>query len=250
MMPFVLLALALAIRLVPSTVRPGRDAADVTPAAAAPPTAGSPSARQTRGSPWRALLGGLGSAVAVLLVAPPAWVIALVAGVLGAVGVHFAARHARADQRGQTRSLVLALHLWAAALAAGTPPVTALRAVISVVEPAGSGGALAALARAAAELHLGADPARIWGELGEASALGPIPAAAARSAVSGVELAAVIEEQVQALTRADIAAAQARSARGAVAMAGPLGLCFLPAFVCLGLVPVVIALLGSLDLGR
>jgi hypothetical protein len=33
-------------------------------------------------------------------------------------------------------------------------------------------------------------------------------------------------------------------------IAGPLGLCFLPAFVCLGVVPVIAGLAGSLGLSR
>ena len=36
-----------------------------------------------------------------------------------------------------------------------------------------------------------------------------------------------------------------RSERAGVAISGPLGLCFLPAFVCLGIVPVVIGLAGG-----
>jgi hypothetical protein len=40
--------------------------------------------------------------------------------------------------------------------------------------------------------------------------------------------------------------AAATAERAAVLIAGPLGLCFLPAFVCLGIVPVVAALAGDL----
>jgi pilus assembly protein TadC len=38
------------------------------------------------------------------------------------------------------------------------------------------------------------------------------------------------------------AVATARAERAAVMVAGPLGLCFLPAFVCLGVLPVVVGL--------
>ncbi len=44
-------------------------------------------------------------------------------------------------------------------------------------------------------------------------------------------------------TAQDNAAAAAE--RAGVAISGPLGLCFLPAFVCLGIVPVVIGLAGN-----
>ena len=40
-------------------------------------------------------------------------------------------------------------------------------------------------------------------------------------------------------------AAAAAAERAAVLIAGPLGLCFLPAFVCLGIVPVVAGLAGD-----
>jgi hypothetical protein len=39
--------------------------------------------------------------------------------------------------------------------------------------------------------------------------------------------------------------AQARAQRAGVLVAGPLGLCFLPAFLVLGIAPVVIGLAGE-----
>jgi pilus assembly protein TadC len=69
---------------------------------------------------------------------------------------------------------------------------------------------------------------------------------ARRSSTSGVALA----EAVAALAtqcRQDAAhVAAATAERAAVLIAGPLGLCFLPAFVCLGIVPVVAGLAGGL----
>ncbi len=41
------------------------------------------------------------------------------------------------------------------------------------------------------------------------------------------------------------AASGAAAERAGVLIAGPLGLCFLPAFVCLGIVPVVAGLAGD-----
>jgi hypothetical protein len=41
-------------------------------------------------------------------------------------------------------------------------------------------------------------------------------------------------------------AARAAAERAAVLIAGPLGLCYLPAFLCLGIVPVVAGLAGEL----
>ena len=74
--------------------------------------------------------------------------------------------------------------------------------------------------------------------------------AARRSAAAGTDLAEALREQARVLRRAEVAQAHRRAARGEVLMAGPLGLCFLPAFICLGLAPVVIALLGTLTIWR
>jgi pilus assembly protein TadC len=67
---------------------------------------------------------------------------------------------------------------------------------------------------------------------------------ARRSASSGAALAEGVAE-LAAQSRHDAAdAATATAARALVLIAGPLGLCFLPAFVCLGIVPVVAGLAG------
>lgn len=112
------------------------------------------------------------------------------------------------------------------------------------------------LSRAADLLALGADPSVAW------SAPPGLPARsvdahaeallrlARRSASSGAALAAGVVE-LAAQARHDAAhAATAAAERAGVLIAGPLGLCFLPAFVCLGLVPVVAGLAGKvLDSG-
>ncbi len=52
--------------------------------------------------------------------------------------------------------------------------------------------------------------------------------------------------ELAAQSRHDAAdAAGAAAERAAVLIAGPLGLCYLPAFVCLGIVPVVAGLAGD-----
>jgi hypothetical protein len=199
----------------------------------------------------RGFIGGLASAAAVLLVQPDAVVVAGLLGAGAGLAIRWAARRSGPRRTGRSLGLTLCLHLWAAALAAGSAPAAGLRVALAAVEPLTTDDPdVALLGTAAAQLHLGADPLRVWRELGDNTGLGPIPAAAARSAVGGAELATVVDDHVRALDRADLATAQARAARGAVAMAGPLGLCFLPAFICLGLVPVVIALLATIDIGR
>lgn len=103
------------------------------------------------------------------------------------------------------------------------------------------------LNRAADLLALGADPASAWSNSGvqldnHAEALLRL---ARRSASSGAALAQGVAE-LAAQTRHDAAdAAGAAAERASVLIAGPLGICYLPAFVCLGIVPVVAGLAGD-----
>lgn len=104
------------------------------------------------------------------------------------------------------------------------------------------------LRRAADLLRLGADPALAWQssdeELGDGVAA--LTRLARRSAASGSALAAGVaelaEQERQVVTHTAAAAAE----RAGVLIAAPLGLCFLPAFVCLGVVPVVAGLAGDM----
>ncbi len=107
------------------------------------------------------------------------------------------------------------------------------------------------LRRAADLLTLGADPATAWTTLPEVSASSidaqteALLRLARRSASSGAALADGVAE-LAAQSRHDAEhAADATAERAAVLIAGPLGLCFLPAFVCLGIAPVVAGLAGE-----
>jgi pilus assembly protein TadC len=103
------------------------------------------------------------------------------------------------------------------------------------------------LNRAADLLVLGADPATAWSNPGlpldnHAEALLRL---ARRSASSGTALAHGLA-QLATQSRHDAAdVAGAAAQRASVLIAGPLGLCYLPAFLCLGIVPVVARLAGD-----
>ncbi|MGH3961230.1 type II secretion system F family protein [Mycobacterium sp.] len=108
------------------------------------------------------------------------------------------------------------------------------------------------LRRAADLLALGADPAVAWSVPPDlpVGVLDPQTDAllrlARRSAASGAALADGVAG-LAAQCRQDVAhTAAAAAERAGVLVAGPLGLCFLPAFVCLGIVPVVVGLAGDL----
>lgn len=68
---------------------------------------------------------------------------------------------------------------------------------------------------------------------------------ARRSAASGTALAQGVAELAAQSRHNATDAAAAAAERASVLIAGPLGLCYLPAFVCLGIVPVVAGLAGD-----
>ncbi|TWP51418.1 type II secretion system F family protein [Lentzea tibetensis] len=121
--------------------------------------------------------------------------------------------------------------LLAACLRAGLPVPTAIRAT---GDPA--------LTRVAELLALGADPAQAWASAAENPDTEPLAVAARRTARSGTALAGAVTE-LACRVRADARdESEARAQRAAVLVAGPLALCFLPAFVCVGVLPVVLGL--------
>lgn len=131
--------------------------------------------------------------------------------------------------------LPLAVDLLAACLRAGRPPGDAIGLVGDAL-----GGPLAELlAKARHRLDLGADPIDAWGVLLEESACAPLARAVQRALRSGAPLARTLDHLADDLRQdrrwtAD-ELARAVETRSVV----PLGLCFLPAFVLIGVVPII-----------
>ncbi|OBG85530.1 pilus assembly protein TadC [Mycobacterium sp. NS-7484] len=135
--------------------------------------------------------------------------------------------------------------LLAACLSAGMAVSTAAAAATASAPPT----LAPVLHRAAELLALGADPERAWAPSNDTSPrdsnVEALLRLARRSAASGSALADGVAE-LAAQSRHDAAtAADAVAERAAVLVAGPLGLCYLPAFVCLGVIPVVAGLAGD-----
>ena len=102
------------------------------------------------------------------------------------------------------------------------------------------------LRRAGDLLALGADPDTAW-QVGDTDdSCAALARLARRSAASGSALAAAVAELAEQERHRVSHAAAAAAERAGVLIAGPLGLCFLPAFVCLGIVPVVAGLAGEI----
>ncbi|HJQ44432.1 MAG TPA: type II secretion system F family protein [Jatrophihabitantaceae bacterium] len=138
----------------------------------------------------------------------------------------------------QPDALPVTLDLVAVALRTGLPLPAAMRLAVHGTDDDAARG----LDRVAALLQLGAGPAEAWSAADGHPELVPVARIARRSSTSGVRLAAAFEELAVELRRDHAAAAEARAARAGVWAIAPLGLCFLPAFVCLGVVPVVVGI--------
>ncbi|GHG60705.1 hypothetical protein GCM10018779_28220 [Streptomyces griseocarneus] len=170
-----------------------------------------------------------------------------VAGLAAAYGIWWWRR--RADRAGDEVSaeevgpqLPLAADLLAACLAAGAGPREAAEAV---------GGSLGGpvgerLAQAAAEVRLGGEPGVAWGRLGGLPGARATARCLERAQATGVPAVEPMSRLAAQLRAAQARAAGIRARRAGVLATAPLGLCFLPAFLTVGVVPVVIGLAGGL----
>jgi hypothetical protein len=128
--------------------------------------------------------------------------------------------------------------LLAACLSAGLPVATAVRAVVPALPPEAG----AVLRRVGDLLALGSDQVTAWAPALEHPATAPLARGARRTARSGAALAGFATDlAVRVRAEADDRA-EAVAQRAGVLVAAPLAACFLPAFLCLGVVPVVLGL--------
>ncbi|WP_409073076.1 type II secretion system F family protein [Micromonospora chalcea] len=141
----------------------------------------------------------------------------------------------------ETADLPLAADLLAAALRAGAPVD---RSALAVAEALG--GPLAdRLGRVGRTLGLGGTATEAWAHLSCVAGAEPVVAAAVRSSNSGAALARALTRLADDLRAERSTAAEAAARRAGVLIVLPLGLCFLPAFILAGLVPVIVAVLGD-----
>nr|WP_231640826.1 type II secretion system F family protein [Nocardiopsis sp. NRRL B-16309] len=161
----------------------------------------------------------------------------------GCTALWLRTRHdrARPDRLPVTEDLPVVIGLLAAGVRAGATVQTCLPPVARAV-----GGRLGGELSAVAErLRLGADPEQAW----RRSNL-PVPLAAvgrdlARATDTGAPVADLLDRHVTDLRRVLRARATARVERLGVLVVAPLGLCFLPAFVLIGIVPMAADLLAQ-----
>ena len=205
-----------------------------------------PAAAPIRSRRWWAspVTGALvAGATAVQLISPPGGLV--LAGVAAIAAYRWIDRSESAVDRRRreeiARDLPLAADLLVACLAAGKAPGPALATVAAAVR-----GPLAReLRTAVAQLDLGADPLAVWQQLGQDPILGPIGRSFARASRSGSSVTTALSRCANDLRRRRLSAAQAQARSVGVRAAGPLGLCFLPAFVLVGIVPTVVGLFAE-----
>ncbi|MGY0060322.1 type II secretion system F family protein [Streptomyces sp. LZ34] len=222
-----------------------------------------PEAHQERRRPglrerWRAdgaadAIRGWASAAGALLAG-----LVLVGGPLGCVlglaagyGARRWQRHRQATCGGRSgkhakdgvaRQLPLAADLLTACLEAGAGPRKAAEAVgRSLGGPVGE-----RLAQAAAELRLGGEPAAAWGRMGALPGAHGLARALERAGTTGAPAVGPVSRLA-----ADCRAEQGRQAdkrveRASVLATAPLGACYLPAFLLIGVAPVMLGLAGAL----
>jgi pilus assembly protein TadC len=162
-------------------------------------------------------------------------------------GAHLRGKATRPRRGPDPLAVASSLDVLAVCLEAGMAVSTAAAATAPSAPPRLAG----VLRRAADLLALGADPAVAWSVAPDPTTE-PVDAQidvllrlARRSASSGAALARGVAELADQCRHEAAHAATAAAERAGVLIAGPLGLCFLPAFVCLGIVPVVAGLAGD-----
>ena len=189
------------------------------------------------------LLLFLGSAIAIG--GPVGVVMGLLLGALArALIPRFESAAVRRDRLARERQLPLFIDLVAGCLSAGIATDDALLAAAKAVgEPL-----YAIVQTAVTSVRWGADPVATWRSVEAIDGLHEVAGALIRSVESGAPLAELLPQLAKDARDARRTRVEARTRTAGVRLMAPLGLMFLPAFVLLGVVPVV-ASWASLLLG-
>lgn len=189
------------------------------------------------------VVAGMGAGLLSFLLLPG------IGGVLALVGLPFLAMvagghlvlaprevHAARDELADT------VELLAVCLSAGAPM---RRAVEVVAETCGS-TTQATLHKVSGLLTVGVPEQQAWLELAKDEVWGPVARDVARSARSGTSLVAVLHVHAEEARLLAQEAALKRARTAGVRSVVPLMVCFLPAFVLVGVVPIIAGLLRGL----
>lgn len=148
---------------------------------------------------------------------------------------------ARREREEVERTLPHLVDLFASTLRAGAEPVAGLAQVCRALP----GPAARRLAPVVEQSRWGAAGVEAWDAVAHDEALAPLARAMVRSQTSGASVVLAVERLADELRRESLARAEDAARRVGVSAAVPLGVCLLPAFLLLGVVPTVASLLGS-----
>ena len=151
--------------------------------------------------------------------------------------------HLRRSRDATRRELPALVRLIAAGLQGGASVPTALRAACEALP----GAAADALSGVAARLELGVDPEVVWSSMSGVAGCEPLGRALARSQQVGGSVVAATRRLADELERRAQADVEDRARTVGVKAALPLGLCLLPAFLLMGVVPMVAGMVRSLQ---
>jgi len=234
--PLIPVVLAVALVLVaaaaPSTVPPARPASRATRARPSLPRPGARSAAVVVALGAAVLLGGAGGAALGIALGVATWMVV----------PRLQTSADRSRRLELARQAPLVVDLLAACLASGA----SVEAAVAAASRAVPGAAGDVLSTATAALRLGADPVDVWRTVGQLPELSGLARAAARSAATGAPLATLLPRVADDLRATHRSEVEARTRTAAVRLTAPLGVAFLPAFVLLGVVPVVASWVGTL----
>ena len=95
-------------------------------------------------------------------------------------------------------------------------------------------------------LEVGVDPAEVWRTVAGHPQLGPLGRAVGRAHDTGASVGRAVHQLADELRERAAADVETRARSIEVKAAAPLGLCLLPAFVVLGVVPMVVGVFSSM----
>lgn len=177
------------------------------------------------------LIGGLAGLIVGMALAP----------VVGRVVGQLSSTTSRRHEREVLEQLPTALDLMSAALAVGRPPIDAFTMTAHASDaPLGP-----ELRKIAHRLAVSSDHSVVWSGL-EGTALSPVARAFIRAETAGIPIAAVVSTTGEELRRARRSERRSAGARVAVSTTAPLGLCFLPSFFLVAVVPALFSMFTNL----
>ena len=194
---------------------------------------------RSRGRTPAVLLLGIGGAGAAVSVGRPA----VIVGLAVATGLVLRRRHRQAA-RVSARDLTVTVDVLGGCVAAGASTAAAVAASAVAAPP----DVAATLTVASLALSRGEDPSVVWSRVeARVPELAEVSRLCARAAITGAAAADDLHRIAAAMRVSADVSRRRRLQRASVWLVLPLGACFLPAFVLVGVVPLVVGTLPALS---